>query len=395
MRNKIIVFISVTFLLNDDIKAQSTRERIGLVENSLLESEISINDSVKKHNLLERMRLYNAPSVSIAVINHGKIEWAKAYGYADVKERKLANNKTMYQAASVTKSVNALYIMKLAQEGKLSLETDIRPYLKTWKLPENKFSLGKTITLKNLLSHTAGLGTSGFAGYLQTDSLPTINQILDGQKPANNEALKTIMPVNTTFTYSGGGTTLTRKIIEDNIASDYDSLLSTNVLKPLKMKNSTFVQVLIPQFKNFATAYDGGTNEVPGKYNLYPELAPDGLWSTPTDIAKFVISIQQSLSNKKHTILNNSTAIKMLTPVLDTKDIALGAFIIEKGGEKYFVHLGGNRGFQCIYYGSFTTGKGVVVMVNSDNVHPTLIKEIVNSVATVYEWKDFYSPVKK
>ncbi|HEX8577192.1 MAG TPA: serine hydrolase, partial [Flavobacterium sp.] len=213
--------------------------------------------------------------------------------------------------------------------------------------------------------------------------------MLNGEKPANNEEVKTILPVNSKYTYSGGGTLITRKIIEDNIAANYDSLLSVNVLQPLNMDHSTFQQVLPRSLKNFATAYDGGIDEVPGKYNVYPELAPDGMWSTPSDVAKLVISIQQSLAKKPYSLLSKRAADEMLTPVLNTPDVALGAFIIEKGGEKYFVHLGGNRGFQSIYYGSFKTGKGVVIMCNSDAVHPTLIKEIVNSVATVYRWKHF------
>lgn len=363
--------------------------KISLVENSLREIDTLSNDSAKLFNIIDRMKLHKIPSVSIAIINNGKIEWAKAYGYANLVNKKLADAKTIYQIASITKSINAFYVMKLAQEGKLLLDTDIRSYLKTWKMPENEFSKGKKITLRSLLSHTAGFGTGGFGGYLKSEKIPTINQVLNGEQPANNEPVKLVLPVNERFSYSGGGTTITRKIIEDNISPKYDSLLETNILKPLGMTHSTFQQVLPTELKNFATAYDGGTKPVPGDYAVYPELAADGLWSTPTDMAKFIISIQQSLANKPDNILNRKTAIEMLTPVLNTTDIALGAFIIERGGEKYFTHLGGNRGFQSIYYGSFTTGQGIVILTNTDDAHPTLIKEIVKSVAAVYKWKGF------
>ncbi|HEY0057102.1 MAG TPA: serine hydrolase, partial [Pedobacter sp.] len=365
------------------INPTHVKSKISLVENSLKEIASLSNDSAKKYNIIDRMKLHKIPSVSIAVINNGKVEWAKAYGYADIAHKKPADAKTIYQIASITKSINAFYIMKLAQEAKLSLDTDIRAYLKTWKISENEFSREKKITLRNLLSHTAGFGTGGFGGYLKSEKIPTINQILNGEQPANNEPVKLILPVNERFSYSGGGTTITRKIIEDNISPKYDSLLQTDILKPLRMTNSTFQQVLPIGLKNFAKAYDGGIKEVPGDYAVYPELAADGLWSTPTDMAKFIISIQQSLANKSGNLLNKDSAIEMLTPVLNTTDIALGAFIIERGGEKYFTHLGGNRGFQSIYYGSFTTGQGIVILTNTDNAHPNLIKEIVNSVAAV------------
>ncbi len=235
-------------------QAKKEQSKIQTVENGLTETkQVVFADSITpKYNILDRMKFYNVPSVSIAVINNGKIEWAKAYGYADIEAKRLANTTTLYQAASISKSVNALGIMKLVQDGKLSLEKDIREYLKTWTFPDNGFSKGKAITLKNLLSHTAGLSTSGFMGYARTDTIPSINQILDGERPANSETVKPILPPNTQFKYSGGGTTISRKILNDNVSSNYDSLMQAIVLKPLKMTNSTFSQPLNSQYSTLA-----------------------------------------------------------------------------------------------------------------------------------------------
>ncbi len=188
--------------------AQITRSnaKITQVENSLLaNAEIVFADSIiPKFNIYDRMKLYKVPSLSIAVINNGRIEWAEAYGLADVNEKRPANVNTIYQAASISKSVNAFCVMKLYQDGKLSLDKDFRQYLKSWKFPENDFSNGRTITLKNLLSHTAGLSTSGFMGYSIKDTILSIDEILDGRKPANSEAVRSIYPSNTQFKYSGG-----------------------------------------------------------------------------------------------------------------------------------------------------------------------------------------------
>ncbi|MBS1731715.1 MAG: serine hydrolase [Bacteroidetes bacterium] len=365
-------------------------------ENGLTESkEIIFADSILHHyNIVERMKFYKVPSVSIALINNGKIEWAKAYGFADVENKRLANTSTLYQAASISKSINALGIMKLSKLGKLTLNKDIRTYLKTWTFPDNEFSKDKTITLKNLLSHTAGLNVHGFIGYSTTDALPTINQILDGQRPANNEAVEPIITAGTQFEYSGGGTTIIRKILDDNISKNYDSLMQSLVLKPLKMTRSTFSQPLNSKYKNYAFAYDQEMKVVKGTFYIYPEQAAGGLWTTATDIAKYILSVQASLKNNKVSILSKSEAIEMLTPPLENSFYALGTAIDTKGGEKYFWHDGESYGYRALYYGSFATGKGVVILTNSyPNNGKPLIYEILNSIANTYGWKNFYNPI--
>jgi len=388
-----LIFFSF-LLLGQVALAQVTK--ISKVENNLTETrDLIFEDSViPKYNIVDRMKFYKIPSVSVAVINNGKIEWIKTYGYADIDTKRLANATTLYQVASITKSVNALGIMKLVQEGKLSLTTDIRNYLKTWTFPDNEFSKGKLITLKNLLSHTAGLSVHGFIGYSVDDSLPTINQILNGERPANNEPVKPIYPINEHFEYSGGGYAVIRKILDDNISTNYDSLMTALVLKPLKMTNSTFSQPLSTKYKNYASGSNKEMATLKGNYYIYPEQSAGGLWSTATDIAKFVLSIQNDLKGCPNSLINKQLTDEMLTHVLN--NYALGFGIVEKGGEKYFWHEGESYGYNSMYYGSFTTGKGVVILTNAypNNGQP-FIPELLNSVATVYDWKDFHKPIKK
>ena len=140
--------------------------------------------------LTERMKKYNINGVSIAVIHNYQIEWAKGYGFADVSEKRPVTENTLFQAASISKSLNSLGVLKLVQEKKLDLNTDINKYLVTWKFPYDEKSNNKMITLSALLSHTAGLTISGFPGYAEKEPLPTIPQILDGQKPANTAAVR-------------------------------------------------------------------------------------------------------------------------------------------------------------------------------------------------------------
>lgn len=389
------IFIFLIVLLFDQLTFGQI-SKIIKVENNLTETrELIFEDSIiSKYNIVDRMKFYKIPSVSLAIINNGKIEWTKTYGYADIEMKRLANSKTLYQVASISKSVTGVGIMKLVQDGKLSQTNDIRNYLKTWTFPDNELSKNKLITLRNLLSHTAGLSVHGFIGYSVRDNLPTINQILNGERPANNEPIKPIYPINEHFEYSGGGYIVIRKILDDNISSNYDSLMQAIVLKPLKMTNSTFSQPLLPQYKNYAYGSDKEMKTLKGNYYIYPEQSAGGLWSTAIDIAKFVLSIQNDLKGSHNSLINKHLSEEMLTPVLN--NYALGFGIVKKGGEKYFWHEGESFGYNSMYYGSFTTGKGVVILTNAypSNGQP-FIQELLNSVATTYGWKDFYNPIKK
>lgn len=394
MRNRLIVIIILLSVFLIEIFPQK-KNKITLAENNLTETtDIIFSDSViNRYNIVDRMKFYKIPSVSIAVIENGKIEWSKAYGYTNIRRKKLANTNTLYQVASISKSVNGFAIMKLLESKKLSFDTDIRDYLKTWKFPDNELSKGNVITIKNLLSHTAGLSTRGYIGYSTLEKLPTINQILNGEKPANNEPVVPIFKPNTQYQYSGGGYTIIRKILDDNISGDYDKLMKNLVLNPLKMTNSTFSQPLEKKYKNYALAYDQNEKPLKGDFYVYPDKTAGGLWSTATDIAKFIIAVQNSLQ-ANNSILEKKYADEMLTSVLN--NYALGFGIDTRGGEKYFWHEGESYGYRSIYYGSFTTGKGVVILTNSfpENGRPFVI-EVLNSIATTYDWQNFYNPRKK
>jgi len=216
-------------------------------------------------------------------------------------------------------------------------------------------------------------------------------QILDGKKPANNAPVRSEVAPGMRFQYSGGGYQISELLLQDVTARSYEEFISKTIFKPLKMKNSTYR--LKPASGSCATAYRFDGRDIECKYHLYPEKACGaGLWTTAIDLAKFVIEVQLSLLCKSK-ILNAKSAKLMLTPILDKPSYALGFFIEERGNARYFQHSGLNEGFSSQYYGSFENGKGVVVLTNSDNTR--LLGEIVNSVATVYGWKDFYSYVPK
>jgi len=393
----LILFVPVcTFSLNAQTKKYSAdvEEKIRLVENSLAGWVQTGNNDT--WNLTDRMKKYNINGVSIAVIHNYKIEWARGYGFADVSENRPVTEMTLFQAASISKSLNSLGVLKLVQEKILDLNTDINKYLVTWKFPYDEKSNNKSITLANILSHTAGLTIHGFPGYEKGEVLPSLPQILDGQKPANTEAVRSTTEPGKSVNYSGGGITVSQIIVMDVTYQPYDVYMQKNVLDPLGMTGSSFTQPP-PESKKeqLATGYKGDGKEVPGKFHIYPEQAAAGLWTNPVDLCKYIIETQLSYKGESSKVLTTEMTRLRLTPVLE--DAALGTFINSRvtGSLKYFNHNGGNEGFQCTAIGCRDNGEGVVIMTNSDN-GSLLYEEIVNSVATVYKWKDYYLPeIKK
>ena len=378
----IMIMFMFTFSLNAQTKKYSSdvEGKIRLVENNL--AGWVQTGSSDRWNLAERMKKYNINGVSIAVIHNYKIEWARGYGYADVSENRSVTVNTLFQAASVSKSLNAVGVLRLVQEKKLDLNADINKYLLTWKFPYDEKSNKKQITLTNLLSHTAGLTIHGFPGYAKGDSLPTLPQVLDGRKPANTEAVRSSDEPGKRVNYSGGGITISQMIVMDVTHQPYEIFMQKNVLDPLGMTSSSYRQPPSAAYeKKLATGYKADGKEIPGKYHIYPEQAAAGLWTNPVDLCKYIIETQLSYKGESSRVLSPEMTRLRLTPVLE--DAALGTFVNSRvsGSLKYFNHNGGNEGFQCTAVGCRDNGEGVVIMTNSDN-GSLIYEEIANSVAT-------------
>jgi len=363
--------------LSLNVFAQNVNDKIKSFEDNLLSWD---KTKTKKWTLKERMAFYNMNAVSIAVIKNYKVEWTKAYGYADVAENRKATSQTLFQAASISKSINSLGQLKLVEQGKLGLEDDINDYLKTWKFPYDSLSKGKKISIANLLSHKAGLSVHGFGGYQKGTELPTIIQILDGQKPANSPAVRSVFEPNLKFQYSGGGTTISQLILENITGEKYEDYMWKNVLTPLGMNESSYNQPPSQdKEKLLATAYNNG-KEVKGKYHIYPEKAAAGLWTNPNDLAKYIIETQLSLLGKSNKVLSKEMSVKRI-------ENNYGVFLNDFKGTKYFAHSGGNEGFVCYYIGSVEDGNGLVVMTNGNNFK--LIDEILLSIVSLNQWKNY------
>ncbi len=350
-------FYKICFLLNvislnaqENFSQDTLQARIQSVENSL--SPLIYIEGDVLWNIEQQMHKYNIPGLSIAVINNYKIEWAKGYGTIKSTEKTPITTNTVFQAASVSKFVNAVALMKLKELKNINIDDDINTLLTSWKLPYNKKISTQFITLRQLLSHTSGLSTHGFNGYKNSNKLPSIVETLEGKRPANSRKVKPLFPPNKKFKYSGGGTTISQLILMDNTNSSYESFLNKNLFQLLGMKNS-FYSIEFDKYPNdLAYAHIENGKPLKNNYNIYPESAAAGLWTTPSDLAELIIDIQLSLNNENGKILSNNSAKDLITPPLKDYNSALGLFVEKENGETYLQHSGSIKGYRSKFYWS-------------------------------------------
>lgn len=231
----------------------SLNERILRVENGLSPQSDEDEPSSSTFSLVDRMDFYKTLGVSVAVINNGEIEWARGYGVREAGGNDAVDPETLFQAASISKPVTAMAVLKLVQEGVLNLDEDVNEKLISWKVPDSRFTRNQQVTLRNLLSHSAGMTVHGFDGYRLGKKIPTTLQILTGERPANSNAVRVDSEINQRFEYSGGGYVVIQQLLSDVTRKPFSDFMQETVLDRLGMTNSTYQQPL-PESKRALAA---------------------------------------------------------------------------------------------------------------------------------------------
>lgn len=216
------------------------QDKIYRVENGLTPAIRVSGEPMIIQNIEEKMKEFHVPAASIAVINKGKIEWAKAYGVISSDNSHATNLETRFQAGSVSKPIAAYAILSLVNQHALELDQNVNHYLGSWQIPENEYTTINKVTLRHLLSHTSGCNVIGFDGYTQGEQLPTILQTLDGIKPANNPPVRVEFTPGSKMSYSGGGYNIAQQLVEDITKLPFSLFIHNVLLSPLKMHQSTF-----------------------------------------------------------------------------------------------------------------------------------------------------------
>lgn len=388
MKKLIILLYCVLFTFScqqqveKQVSENSLEEEITAIENNLLSSIQIEGESLTKFSLSDRMKHYNVPGLSIAVVKDGELRWAKGYGIANTKNGKPVDENTIFQAGSISKPLAALAALKLIQEGKLDLDTDVNTYLKDWQVEENKFTAEEKVTLRRLLTHTAGMTVHGFPGYQQTDEFPSVVQVLDGEGNTGRIFVDTFP--DAIWRYSGGGYTVMEKVVEDISGMPLEEYMAKNIFPALGMTRSTYNQPLTEEYHdNASAAYNSEGDLYEGLWHNYPEQAAAGLWTTPTDLAKYCIAIQNIFQGKAESILSKEMVEKMLTK--HKNGWGLGPSLGFEGDSLTFGHGGKNAGFTNDMRAFAHQGNAVIVMTSADR-GGGLNREIFNSVSNYYNW---------
>jgi CubicO group peptidase (beta-lactamase class C family) len=398
------LLFSFALLFANFLCAQNVESRIQAVENNLI--PYAEAEGFKPWNLLERMKYHKVMGASIAVIKDFKVDWVKAYGWADTTRKIPMSTQTMLSAGSISKMVMAAAALRLVQDGELSLDQPINNYLQSWKLADNDFTRNTPVTLRMLLSHTGGTSQSAFWGFpADQKELPSIVDVLAGNPNAGSRGIGVNKAPNTGFQYSGGGSMIAQMALMDQTKQAFEPLMRQMVFDKLGMPNATFEQPLSAKYAAKASWGYSAATWYTGTPYVYPQQAAAGLYTTAGDLAKFLIDLQLSYQGKGQ-ILSKEMLREMMKPQATVsegefkEEIAVGPFLLQRKDNKgdkgtYFMFDGVNAGFTAFSIANLSEGYGVVVLLNSGDDFNALGKEIIRAVAKTYQWHNFLpTPVK-
>jgi CubicO group peptidase (beta-lactamase class C family) len=337
-----------------------------------------------------------SPPGAAATAAMGKPAGPEVFGVAVIRDFDLAWTKIvggpsdrLFQAGSISKSIAALAALELVARGQINIDADANERLKSWRVPGPQAT-----TLRQLLSHTSGLGVPFFPGYAQGADVPTPIQVLDGVSPAITAAVRVDPGAHGQFHYSGGGYVVVQQLVADITGLSFAAAARSLVLDPLGMTSSTYQQPL-PGVRRGATARDD--------WHIYPEAAAAGLWTTPGDLARYLCALQAALAGRTSALRAEMAALVVLPhaalpatgdwEVLPTLGVrapdAYGLGVFLEGRER-FSHVGGADSFFSAFTGSTADGTGAVVMTAGD-ASPFLF-EVLLAISDEDAWAGFRLP---
>ncbi len=330
------------------------------------------------------MEKHQVPGVSVAVCDDFRIVWAQGFGVAREGGESRVSPETRFQAASISKPITAIAVLRLVEQKKLSLDEPVNRQLKSWQIPETPITQKEPIALKHLLSHHAGLTVHGFMGYAAGEKAPTLLELLDGQAPANSGPIRSMMRPACKVKYSGGGYCIVQQLLIDVEGESFPQLMRELVLEPADMTHSAFDQPLPEAIsEQAASGHLAKRVAIKGNWHVHPEMAAAGLWTTPTDLVKAAIDVAKSYEDKGGKLLSPEMARRMLTP--QNEMFGLG-FVVRGEGERLsFSHGGGNVGFRCQLLAYPATGQGLAIMTNSDT-GGAMFGRVIHAASEAYGW---------
>ncbi|AZA99468.1 class A beta-lactamase-related serine hydrolase [Chryseobacterium joostei] len=327
-----------------------------------------LTDSLKVEEQLEK---YKLPGFSLVVFENYKIIYSSQVGVKSMNSKEKLDVNTAFSTASITKPITALLCHILEEKGLINLDEPIDKYLKRWHLPKSKFTESNSPTWKQFFNHTSGTNQGGFSDYYEGDVIPTIKQSLLGQIPRYDKEIEFLFTPGTNFEYSGGGYVIVQMALEDTLNKSIAELAQEHLFLPLGLTNTTMIQPNEKGFPtNVASVHDKDGKVIKTGLPITPQIGASGVWSTPTDLAKLSIEIQNALRNKNNKVISHQVA-KKVTEVTALKN-AVGGWgygwqkSVAYNNYDWFTCNGSNTGVGGSIFATMEDGNGFVILANGE-----------------------------
>lgn len=309
---------------------------------------------------------HKVPGAAITLIENGQVRWTGSFGQANADTGEEIKVDTVFQVASLSKPVTALGVMRLVEMGKIHLDDPVEKYLTRWHLPESDYDTDG-VTIRRLLSHTAGLSLSGYPGNDPGEALPTLEESLSGRNSSDVAVAITEEP-GSAHRYSGGGYTLLQLLIEEVSGTSFAAFMEQEVLQPMGMNSSSFDWRQIDE-SNLAQGHDSELRVLPSY--RFTEQAAAGLHTTIGDLGSFVVGELRSYNGSG--VLKQDSLDQVYSPEAqfsslgETVYAGLGHFITRASGTDIISHDGSNRGWKASIATIPARQAGLVIMTNGEN----------------------------
>jgi CubicO group peptidase (beta-lactamase class C family) len=355
-------------------------ELLSVLAHGLRPNLLKIDEPLPRWSLQERMAHHHVPGVAIAVLKDGKVVQAAGFGVREIGTQDAVDADTLFSVGSISKMATAATALRLVADGGLDLDRDVNGYLDTWRIAPAPGIANPKVTLRMLMSHTAGLTVHGFKDFEPSESLPTLLDILDGTPPAKNDPIRLQHEPALKVDYSGGGTMVVQRVIEDVTGQPFEMVARAQLFDPVGMRRSTFLDPSPVSLGNIAKAHDdrGAPTALPRGWETFPEQAASGLWTSANELGAFVAALIHSYRSADG-LLPQPLARQMMTEVSPSPH-GLGPRLEGAGATRVFHHGGANNSYHAWIEGYLETGDGFVILTNGANGY-ALHREIRNALS--------------
>ncbi|WGI18011.1 serine hydrolase domain-containing protein [Methanonatronarchaeum sp. AMET-Sl] len=308
--------------------------------------------------LLDR---YGIPGAGVAVVSDGEVVWSSYFGVQE-RDGRSVDSDTLFRVQSISKSLTAWGVLSLVEQGLVDLDSSIERYITSLELSESEWGWSQ-VTVRRLLSHSAGLPTVVYDNYGLDEEVPSLREVVLGVGD-----MPSVSPVEEVggFKYSNPGFLLLEVLIEDVTGRDFKEFMKTEILVPLGMYDSCFGLDDVDLEK---VAREHRVDGSKTQFYREPGNAHSMLLSTLDDVARFVAA-----GSTGGGVLTNESISLMYSGEVETKGFynvvfdkaGLGHFIDISGNSKSIGHGGQGTGSWSWYQLVPNSGDGVVILTNSE-----------------------------